>query len=158
MSEAEAQIAVEQLIYTAQAAMQTRAPVQFLLGENPVDQVFGVPTSEPLVQGDVLKVMSLMNITTPEEGSTASGKFEATGVNNGFEGSVACYLRDGKRELWSGFGIGGFGPDKLFPWKLEVDTAGIAPGTYTFFCSDDDPSGGAEGNGPFTDDKTIVIE
>ena len=51
MSEAEAQIAVEQLIYTAQAAVQARAPVQFLLGENPIDQVFGVPTSEPLAEG-----------------------------------------------------------------------------------------------------------
>ena len=53
MSKAEAQIAVEQLIYTAQAAVQARAPVQFFLGENPIDQVFGVPTSEPLARGQV---------------------------------------------------------------------------------------------------------
>ena len=79
---------MEQLIYTAQAAVQARAPVQFFLGENPIDQVFGVPTSEPLAEGKWSDVLSLMSVTAPEEGATVSGSFEASGVASSFEANV----------------------------------------------------------------------
>ena len=156
---AQADIAIQSLIYSAQAGLgEGRPAVQLLINGSHTDQVLGQPASEPIANGPVLETLSLMSITSPAEGAAVSGKFEATGVNNGFEGSVACFIRDGSTDLSVDVGIGGFGPGKLFPWTLEVDTAGIAPGTYTFFCSNDDPSGGEEGFGPHTDSKTITIE
>ena len=50
MTEREAQLAVQQVVYTVQGAVQARAPVQFLLDGNPVDTVLGVPTAEPLAE------------------------------------------------------------------------------------------------------------
>ena len=52
----------------------------------------------------------------------------------------------------------GWGPDKLFPWELTVDVSTLAPGTYTFVAMNDDPTGGAEGHGPATDSRTIVVQ
>ena len=51
----------------------------------------------------------------------------------------------------------GWGEDKLFPWHVSIDVSDLAPGSYTFMAMTDDPSGGAEGNGPYTDTRTIVI-
>ena len=158
MSEAEAQIAVEQLIYTAQAAVQARAPVQFLLGENPIDQVFGVPTSEPLAQGKWDDVLSFMSVTAPEEGATVSGSFEASGVASSFEANVQWQIIQNGEAVKTGFTTAAGWMDKLYPWTTEVDVSDLAPGTYTFVAMTDDPSGGAEGNGPDTDTRTIVIE
>ncbi len=159
MSQAEAQIAVEQLIYTAQAAVQARAPVQFLLGENPIDQVLGVPTSEPLAEGKWSDVLSLVSVTSPEEGATVSGSFTADGVANSFEATVPWQIKQGDEVVATGFSTaeGSMG-NKLYPWTTEVDVSDLAPGTYTFVAMTDDPSGGAEGSGPFTDTRTIVIE
>ena len=157
MSQAEAQIVVEQLIYTAQAAVQTRAPVQFFLGENPIDQVFGVPTSEPLAQGKPTNVLSLMSITAPAEGATVSGSFEASGVASSFEANVRWQILKGGETVKTDYTTAEGWGDKLYPWTATVDVSGLAPGTYTFVAMTDDPSGGAEGNGPDTDTRTIVI-
>src|SRR5262249_20094436 len=43
-------LALEQLIYTVQGVLGARTPVQFMAGGNPVAEVFGRPTSEPLAQ------------------------------------------------------------------------------------------------------------
>ena len=48
--------------------------------------------------------------------------------------------------------------EKLFPWSGSVDLAGLEPGTYTFVAQTDDPSGGAEGNGPAVDTKQIRVQ
>ena len=47
--------------------------------------------------------------------------------------------------------------DRLYPWETEIDVSGLAPGTYTFVAMTDDPSGGDEGTGPFTDTRTIIV-
>ena len=39
-----------------------------------------------------------------------------------------------------------------------IDVSDLAPGTYTFVAMTDDPSGGAEGFGPITDTRTIIVE
>ncbi len=158
MSRAEAEIAVEQLIYTAQAAVQERAPVQFRLAGNPIDQVYGVPTSEPLAQGKPLEVLSLVNITAPEEGATVSGTLDASGVANSFEANVPWQILQGDRVALSGFAMAdGAFEDKLFPWQVSIDLSDLPPGTYTFRATTDDPSDG-EGPGPFVDTKTITVQ
>ena len=48
MTEREAQLAVQQVVYTLQGVVGARAPVQFLLDGNPVDTVLGVSTAEPV--------------------------------------------------------------------------------------------------------------
>ena len=160
MSQADAGLAVQQVIYSVQAAHgQGRVGVQLLLDGGRTDQVLGQPASEPLANGPVLETLSMMNITYPGEGATVSGSFTANGVNNGFEASVGWQLLDGSEVVGEGFGTAeGWGEEKLFPWEVEVDVSGLEPGAYTFVASNDDPSGGTEGAGPHTDTRVIIVE
>jgi hypothetical protein len=160
MSEEEAAIAVEQVIYTMQAAAQERAPVQFMLDGNPVDQVYGVPTSEPLANGPALQVLNLMSVTSPEQGATVSGTMEISGVANSFEANVLWeIIASGGKVVDSGFVTAeGWMGEKLFPWSDTVDVSDLAPGDYLFSAQTDDPSGGAEGNGPAVDTKQFTVE
>ena len=159
LSEQEAQLAVEQLIYTAQGAIGQRLPVQFRLGSNPIDQVYGVPTSEPLAEGPALQTLSLVNITEPGEGNTAAGTLQASGVANSFEANVPLEIRKGDRVVWQGHATAeGWMGDRLFPWSASVDVSGLPPGQYLFVAMTDDPSGGAEGPGPYIDTRTIRVE
>ena len=160
MSPREARAAVEQVIYTMQAAIQERAPVQFRTADNPIDQVFGVPTSEPLANGPMLEVLSHINLTSPEQGSVVDdGTLEVSGVGNSFEANVRWEIRRGDEVVMDGFTTmeGWMGP-KLFPFETTADVGDLAPGDYTLWVTTDDPSGGTEGFGAMTDDKDFVIE
>jgi Immunoglobulin-like domain of bacterial spore germination/Sporulation and spore germination len=151
-------LAIQQVVYTAQAALQDRRPVTFLIDGKPASSLLGLEVGGPVEAAPVLKTLSLMSITTPEEGQVVSGSFEASGVNNSFEASVSYEIRSGDQVVASGFGMAeGWGEDKLFPWTLTVDLAGVAPGTYAFVAMNDDPSGG-EGPGPDIDTRTIVVQ
>lgn len=161
MSAADAELAIQQVVYTLQAEAGGRPAVQFRTDDNPIDQVFGVPTSEPVTNASVFDVLSLMSISDPVEGAEVSGSFVARGVSNGFEASLACWLYVGNDGGAYGPFVGtseGWMDEKLFPWELEIDLADVPPGSYSLECSTDDPTGGAEGRGADTDTRTIVVE
>jgi len=160
MSAAEARASVEQVIYTLQAAVQERAPVQFRTADNPIDQVFGVPTSEPLAQGEMLDVLSHLNLTSPEQGTVVDdGTLEISGVGNSFEANVGWQIRRGDEVVMDGYAtMDGWMEPKLFPFETTADVSGLAPGDYTLWATTDDPTGGTEGVGAMTDDKEFTIE
>jgi hypothetical protein len=161
MSEAEAAMSVEQVIYTAQAAAQTRAPVQFQVDGNPVAEVLGQPTSEPLANGPVLETLSHVSLTSPAEGDTASGTLEVSGVANSFEANVVLRLQrfEGTQVALEDFATAeGWMGEQLFPFETSIDLAGVQPGRYVLIAMTDDPSGGAEGPGAYSDSRTVVIE
>ncbi len=157
MSQAQAELSVQQVIYTLQAATQTRAAVQFRTADNPIDQVFGVPTSEPLAEAPQLDVLALVNVTSPESGAQLSGTFTASGVASSFEANVPWEIRQGDTVLKQGFATAEGFMDKLHPWQTEpIDVSDLPAGEYTFVAMTDDPSGG-EGGGPDVDTKSITI-
>jgi len=160
MSKAEATAAVEQVIYTMQAALQDRAPVQFRTAENPIDMVFGRATSEPLVEGEMLDTLSHVNLTSPEQDAVVEGgTLSVTGVGNSFEANVGWEIRQADQKVKDGYAtMAGWAEPKLFPFEVEVDVSGLAPGDYTFWVTTDDPTGGTEGIGAMTDDKDFTIE
>jgi Immunoglobulin-like domain of bacterial spore germination/Sporulation and spore germination len=159
MSPDEAKFALEQVIFTAQdAAGAGRAGVQFLLDGGRSDQVLGQPTSEPLANGPVLETLSLINITTPGEGASASGSLEVVGLSNSFEANVILSLEGAGTSIGQSAQADGWMEEKLFPFATSFDLADVEPGTYVLTATTDDPSGGEEGFGPFEDTKTITIE
>ena len=160
MSKAEARAAVEQVIYSVQAAVQKRAPVQFRTTDNPIDMVFGVPTAEPLANGPMLDVLSHVNLTSPEQRSAVDGEtLSVTGVGNSFEATVGWEVRQGDKVLQDGFAtMEGWMEPKLFPFEVDVDVSNLPPGDYTLWVTTDDPTGGTEGIGAMTDDKDFTIE
>ena len=154
LSKAEAFTSVQQVVYTLQAAAQTRAEVEFLLDGKPVDQILGVRNAT--FNYDQFASLALVNVTAPESGATVSGTFTASGVANSFEANVLWQVRQGDKVVASGFSTAEGWMDKLYPWEAEVDLSGLPAGDYTFVAMTDDPSDG-EGFGPTEDTKTITL-
>jgi len=145
---------LEQVIYTVQAAVgEGRLPVQFVSPNgNPVNEVLGLPTSEPLANGTELDVLSLVSISDPVEGLVVTDSFIARGAASSFEGNVPWKLKasDGT-VVREGFATAGMDL-YLIPWETEpIDVGDLPPGEYTFAAR-------TEGMRPFIDTRTVVVE
>jgi hypothetical protein len=154
MSAQQAKLAVQQIVYTVQGALQSRAPVEFYY--DGLVPIFGIdkPSFKAAPQNDVL---AFVNITEPAEGAQVSGTFTASGVANSFEATVPWEVRDqAGAKVLEGFATADGWGDHLYPWQTQVDVSGLAPGTYTFVAMTDDASDG-EGAGPTEDTRTIVV-
>lgn len=154
MSKEEAQMAVEQVIYTAQAALQQgRPPVQLLVDGQRTDRLLGVPVSEPLAQGDAVDVLAQVWIIEPAEGAEVTSAFTVSGLAAAFEATVVWELRDRAGNVVAD----GFTTAEecctMAPYSFEVDAA---PGEYTLVVQDTDASGG-EGFGVWEDTKRITV-
>ena len=159
MSEDQADLAVQQVVYTAQAvAEQGRLPVQLTIDGAGTDQVLGVPASEPLMNAPENDVLTLVSVSSLSDGETVSDRFVVSGIANSFEATVPWEVRQGDRVVAKGFATADGWMNKLYPWTTQVNVSKLAPGTYTFAAMTDDPSGGAEGAGPTEDTKAIVVK
>jgi Immunoglobulin-like domain of bacterial spore germination/Sporulation and spore germination len=155
MSENDARLAAQQLVYTVQGIAQSRLPVEIVLDGEPAD-LFGL--GGQLGNEPELDVRAMVNVTSPEEGATVADTFTASGVASSFEATVPWQVRQGDTVVKDGFATAEGWMDKLYPWETQVDVSDLDPGTYTFVALTDDPSGGAEGGGPTEDSKTIIVE
>lgn len=153
LGKAEAGMAVEQLLYTVQGALQSRDPVQLLLNGERTDQVLGVPTSEPLAQGDELSTLALVWIIDPQDGDTLQSGSEVSGVGAFFEANVIWELKQGEEIVESGFTTAEE-CCRVAPYSFELPD--VPAGEYLLVVRDDDASGG-EGPEPFRDTKRITI-
>ncbi|HEV2796330.1 MAG TPA: Gmad2 immunoglobulin-like domain-containing protein [Nocardioides sp.] len=159
MSEAEAQLAVEQLVRTAQGVFgHGRIPVQITLNNARTDQVLGVPTSEPLSAGSDLDVLAHVSISNPSEGQEVDNDRPLTvkGVGNSFEGNVVTRIQrwDDTYVVDELPTIAGSYEDRLFPYEVTFDLTEVAPGDYVVISRTDDPSGA----GMFhTDTRRITV-
>ncbi|CAI9407277.1 Gmad2 immunoglobulin-like domain-containing protein [Nocardioides sp. T2.26MG-1] len=155
MSEDDARLAAQQLVYTLQGVAQARSSVEIQLDGAPAD-LFGLGgelSNEPEID-----VRALVNVTTPEQGGVVSGTFAASGVSSSFEATTPWEIQAaGGKVVKKGFATAEGWMDKLYPWETEVDVSDLAPGDYTFVAMTDDPSGG-EGKGPTQDSKTITVQ
>jgi hypothetical protein len=155
MSAKEAQLAVQQIVYTVQGVLQSRAPVEFFY--DGLAPVFGIDQST-FKAAPQNRVLAFVNVTEPAEGATVSGTITASGVANSFEATVPWEVRDQSgAKVLQGFATAEGWGDHLYPWQSQVDLSGLAPGTYSFVAMTDDPSDG-EGGGPTQDSKTITIQ
>jgi hypothetical protein len=160
MSERAAELAVQQLVYTLQGVQQERVPVQ-VTREGAQARLFGLPTDAPFVQASPLRTLNLVNITSPAEGDTVrpGDSIAVSGVANSVEANVVCELLVDQTPVSSrAFTAEGWMEDRLFPFEGVLSAAEAPSGEVAVRCSTDDPSGGAEGNGPSVDTKTITVE
>ena len=96
MTQDEAQLALQQVVYSVQAAHgQGRVGVQFLLDGERSDQILGQPTSEPLANAPILKTLSLVSLSSPVRGRDGQRRHASTveGVANSFEANVIVRLQ-----------------------------------------------------------------
>ena len=154
MSSADAGMAVEQVMYSAQAALgKGRPPVQLLLDGQRTDQVLGVPTSEPLAVGSADSVLATIWVDSPTEGATVGTTFEVKGQAATFEANVVWELKRGDRTVRNGFATAQE-CCTLSPYSFNVTAT---PGDYTLVVHDTDESDG-EGVGTSQDTKRITVE
>lgn len=144
-------LAEQQVVYTLSAGFQEPLWVVFHRGETQTDPVSAAPP---------LKVLSLVNLSDPAEGEVVDGALSVRGVANSFEANVPWTIEsaDGSQGMGSSFTAEGYMDERLFPFSGEIDVSSLDPGTYTLIVETDDPSGGAEGPGAFSDTRTFVIE
>ena len=148
------------MIYTVQAAAgDSLLPVQFVHDGNPVAEVGGLPTSEPLDNAPQLDVLALASISVPADRRVVEGSFSANGRASSFEGNVPWELRDADDNVVREGSAQTFGSvDRLDPWATgPIDVSDLDPGEYTFVVMTDDPSDG-EGPGPTVDTRTVIIK
>jgi hypothetical protein len=144
MDDATATQSIQQVVYTLQSAARSHQPVQFLRGGKPAATVLGVDTHRPVPAAPVTQARSRMNVTGPDiDGSDLSrGPTLVTGLSNTENGTVDVRLEQHgavvreARGRASGYG----GPDRLYPWKVRVDTTGLSAGTYRIIASGPDPA------------------
>ncbi len=157
MSEEEARMAVEQLIYTAQAVVQARSPVQLFVEragtpQDRTDAVLGVAASEPLTQVDAADALAQVWIIDPAEGAEVTSPFEVSGLAAAFEATVVWELRSGDTVVADGYTTAEQ-CCTMEPYSFEVEAP---PGEYTLVVQDTDPSGG-EGFGVWEDTKQVTV-
>lgn len=162
MSQRTAYETVQQAVYTFQdATARLDAEVQFLRHGKPAARVLGVPTAQPVGPGRVVDVLSRINIGSPTEAQLVqSGRLVVSGTNNDDRGRVTVRLvrkgASGEKTVLSKAGVAtGFGDaDRLYPWRVVLDTSTLPPGPYTVVATNDDPGG--HGN-PATDTRAVVL-
>jgi hypothetical protein len=137
---------VQQVVYTVQAATDELLPVH-LSGDGRLHQ--RAPQNE---------ILALVSISDPAEGLRVGDSFVARGRANSVEANVPWEIRQGDAVVREGFATAEGWMDRLYPWEIEIRVSDLEPGRYTFVAMTDDPSGGTEGFGAFTDTRTIIVD
>lgn len=159
MTKRDAKLAMQQLVYTLQGVQQERVPVQVKRDASDF-RLLGLPSDVPYSAASALRTLNLVSITSPAEGDTVSGDtLTVTGVANSFEASGPCRLIASDEEVaMVAYQAEGWMEDRLFPFEVEIPLADAGTGDVLLQCETDDPSGGAEGNGPSIDTKLITVQ
>jgi hypothetical protein len=152
MDPQDARMALEQLMYTAQAAVQTRAPVRFLLDGEVSDQLLGRPVSEPLAEGDPMQVQGPVWIISPQD-DTALDSLQVEGRGAFFEANVSWQVLQGGEVVREGYATAQE-CCTLSPYSFEVRD--LPPGDYVLRVYDADMSDG-EGPGEQQDTKRFTV-
>jgi hypothetical protein len=152
MSADEAEVAVQQLVYTTQAVLQARQPVAFRIDGANAQTVLGVPTAGPVTEADPMEVQGSVWIIDPQDGAEVPTTFTVNGRGAFFEANVSWELLKGGQVVDSGFTTAEQGM-VLSPYSFEVTAE---PGDYELRVFEEDMSGG-EGLGSPEDTKRITV-
>ena len=152
MSSAQAELALDQAVRSAQSAFRSQLPVTFLLDGRPTPTLLGLDTGQP-VPGASDENLSPVQVDTPSDGATVDSPFTVTGRAAAFEANVQWELLQGSTVVKQGFTTAEE-CCTLSPYSFEVTAP---PGSYTLVVHDEDASGGAEGTGQVEDTKRVVV-
>lgn len=115
-------------------------------------------SSAPTQTATPVSADTLITLDTPTDGETVSGSFDVKGTANSPEANVPWRILDaGGHKVLHGYFTAEGWMDKLYPYAGTVDVSKLAPGSYTFEVSVDDPSGG-EGKAPQKVDRSITVQ
>jgi hypothetical protein len=154
LSAEDAGLAVQQLVYSAQAAVgRGRLPVQLLIDGQHTDTVLGVPAAEPLAASNPDDVLAPVQIDNPANGATVSPTFTVSGRAATFEANVVWEVTQGGTVVKHGFTTAQE-CCTLSPFSFTVE--GLSPGDYTLVAHDSDESG--QGRPVNQDTKEFTVQ
>ena len=152
-----ADLAVQQLVWTATAAAETRGDVTITVDGKPYEAWGSVALGEPM--GRDSEARSPIWITDPAEGQTdQAGTVTVLGSSTSFEGNVQWKITEAGSDevVVDGFTTGGsMGEYADFDFSIQLE-----PGRYTVTVYAEDQSDGESAEGPamFPDTKTWTVE
>lgn len=150
MSSDEATLAVQQLVYTAQDALSSKAPVSFTVDGQPASKLLGVDVSGGVDRAPDTSTEALVWVLSPAQGAKVHSPFNVKGLANAFEANVVWELKQGGQVVKQGHTTA----QEAFlmsPYSFNVDAP---PGDYTLVVHDSDASG--QGN-VTQDTKDITV-
>lgn len=147
-----AELAVQQLVYTVQAALQSTDPVWIMIDGEP-GELFGVVrTIDPVERGDIYATRSLVQIDAPEHGATVGRAVRISGEAAVFEATLPWEVLQDGVVVRSGAATTEEG-QRFAAFSFTVD---LPPGEYVVRITEDDPSAG-EGRPVMSDDRAITV-
>jgi hypothetical protein len=149
---AEASLAIQQLVYTAQAAAGKQLPVTFLVDGRPTSTLLGESTDRPVPAAAADDTLSAVSVTSPEDGAEVTGRLTVQGRAAAFEANVQWELVESGTVVRRGFATAAE-CCTLSPYSFTVEAP---PGDYLLVVHDEDPSGG-EGLPPAQDTKRVTV-
>ncbi len=153
LSARDADLAVQQVVYSAQAAVgRGRLPVQLLINGQHSDTVLGVPASEPLAAANPDDTLAPVQVDNPTNGATEAQTFTVSGRAATFEANVVWELMQGETVVDHGFTTAQE-CCTLAPYEFKVTAP---PGSYTLVVHDTDESG--QGRPVNQDTKEIIVK
>jgi len=154
-----AEVAVQQLVYTVQAAyahalgVPVTDPVRILLDGQPVSDLWGhVDAGEPIARAEQIDVQAPVWVTTPSEGQAVSSPVTVEGVASVFEGTVSWRVLQGTAVVKESSTLASEGGPVFAEFRFTVK---LPPGTYTLEAYD---ASELDGSVTFLDTKTISVK
>lgn len=155
-----AELALQQLVYTATAAAQSQGPVTVLVDGEPAE-VWGVlEVGEPMERAPLVDVQASTWVIEPEQGETVSNPVHVVGYGTAFEATFSWEVRDAATDdvVQEGFvtGEGSMGTYGDFEFTLDD----LAPGDYVLEVYQGDMSDGESPEGPrmYPDTKEFTVD
>ena len=132
----QAKLAVQELVWTAQAAIQRVVPVKFvvadgstsLFGTYPTAKTYNRPPKDDPVNQDLAPIW----VTSPERGQVlpAGAPVVAKGESCAFEANTLWQLKKDGTPMRDGFATASSGCPMRGTWEVKLGV--LAPGNYTF--------------------------
>jgi hypothetical protein len=150
-------LAVQQLVYTATAAVSLvggdgSLPVRILVDGERVDQLAGADVSAALGRAAATDVRLLVQLNNPHEGQRVTSPVVVRGEAAVFEANVLWEIRQDGDVVAEGYATAAEA-FRFSPFEFSID---LPPGEYTIVVSEEDASGG-EGRAPMSDARTFVV-
>lgn len=147
-------LALQQLVYTAQAVMQERLPVRFVGSDGlPLRTLLGVDVSQPMANDPEMQVLAPVWIIDPAEDAVVGPTFTVNGRGAFLEATVSWQLLRNGRVVEHGFTTADQGMT-LSPYSFTVRD--VPRGDYTLRVFEAGLSDG-EGLGEQQDTKTVIV-
>jgi len=154
MSDDAARLALQQLVYTAQATMQERLPVQFTGVDGvPLRTLLGVDVPQPVTNEPEMQVQAPVWIITPQDGDDVGRDIVVEGRGAFFEANVSWQLLQRGEVVKDGYTTAEE-CCTLSPYSFTIRD--VAPGYYELRVFDADVTGEG-GAGEQQDTKHLTV-